>query len=170
MPWVIRPITADHDVDGFDCGTDSLNSWLRQHALPNDRLGLSKVHVLTEAGSDLVLGYYALSSFHVISTDIPDSKKRGIPQKDFRVPCHLIGRIAVDEAEQKKGLGAILLAHAMTTAYQASKGVAAYAIVVETRDPVARAFWVKHDFTPLLTDLNHLFMPMSRVELIVKGM
>jgi len=28
-----EPLTVDHDVSAFDCGVESLNVWLKRHAL-----------------------------------------------------------------------------------------------------------------------------------------
>ena len=57
-----RPLEASDDREGFDCGRDALNAWLRRHALANHAAGHSRVSVICDAESGTVAGYVALST------------------------------------------------------------------------------------------------------------
>jgi predicted GNAT family N-acyltransferase len=162
--WQIQPIHSKHDVSGFDCGKLPLTGWLKKHALANDQNDISKTHVALLPDSNAVWGYYALSSVGVIPAEIPDSKKERIPQGEgFQVPCILLGRLAIDTRQQKKGLGATLLAHALQRALESSRSVAAYAVVVDAIDEEAKAFYLKYGFIEMTDDKLHLMMHMRKV-------
>ena len=162
--WLIQPIQPKHDVSGFDCGKPPLTGWLKNHALANDQNDISKTHVAVLPDSNVVWGYYALSSVAVIPAEIPDSKKERIPQRDgFQVPCILLGRLAIDSRQQKKGLGALLLAHALQRALESARSVAAYAVVVDALDEEAKAFYLKHGFIEMTDDKLHLMMHMRKI-------
>ena len=41
-------LAAHHDVEGFDCGDEALNEWLRRRAPRNQREGSSRTWVVTD--------------------------------------------------------------------------------------------------------------------------
>jgi len=45
-----EPLAAHHVVDAFDCGTHSLNDWLRQRGLRNPASGASRTFVACDEG------------------------------------------------------------------------------------------------------------------------
>ena len=50
-------LTGHHQIDGFDCGEQLLDDWLRRRALANQASGASRVFVV--CGGERVVGYYA---------------------------------------------------------------------------------------------------------------
>ena len=54
------PLTAQHVTEGFTCGVDSLDQWLKRRALRNQIQGASRTYVV--ADDNRVLAYYALAS------------------------------------------------------------------------------------------------------------
>ena len=41
-----QPLAESHSTAGFDCGDDSLNLWLQQRALGNQRSGATRTFVV----------------------------------------------------------------------------------------------------------------------------
>ena len=48
-------LTADHQLDDFVCGVDSLDDWLKRRAYPNQVNGASRTYVVIEGKR--VVGY-----------------------------------------------------------------------------------------------------------------
>lgn len=48
-----------HAIDAFDCGDESLNSYLKRFALINNQNGSSRTYVTTK--NKQVVGYYTLT-------------------------------------------------------------------------------------------------------------
>ena len=53
-----QPLTADHQLNTFNCGETSLDEWLKRRALLNQSNGASRTFVVVDE-SQLVMGYYA---------------------------------------------------------------------------------------------------------------
>ncbi len=67
----IESLTKHHNRVNFDCGEESLNSFLKQFARQNDERGLGKTFVAAEKETSEILGYYTLSSGSVSSEKVP---------------------------------------------------------------------------------------------------
>lgn len=53
-------LTARHNLEDFQSGEESLDSWLLVRALDNMNTGASRVYVICPRGSLRVVGYYAV--------------------------------------------------------------------------------------------------------------
>jgi hypothetical protein len=73
----------------------------------------------------------------------------------------LLGRLAVAQSHQGKGLAAILLADALQRIVQTCQVMAIYAVVVDALDERAAAFYRKFGFIPLPSQPLKLFLPIS---------
>jgi hypothetical protein len=69
------------------------------------------------AGSKRVAGYYALAMGGLFAVDTPGSIRGNMPDV---IPAVILGRLAIDEAAQGHGLGAILLNDAINRSILAS--------------------------------------------------
>lgn len=148
-----RPL---HDTDilaNFDCGEDSLNSYLIKRALFNHVEGGSRCFVSCRAGK--VVGYYALTTATVARAQVPGRVKRNMPEP---VPAVLLSRLAVDRKEQGTGLGAALLRDAILRTATIAEQVGVRVLLVHALNVQARDFYRHFDFEPSLTDPLHLFL------------
>lgn len=153
--WRIRPLREDDAVESFSCGHDTLDLWLRKHAWASQRRRTAATQVLLNSPDEAagaVIGYYSLASTSVISADLPRRLGRGQPAI---LPAFLLARLALDHSLQGQGRGGALLSHAVRSADQASRIVAARLLVVDTIDASAASFYEYHGFTPLTTDDRH---------------
>ena len=66
-----------------------------------------------------------------------------------------------------KGLGTDLLMDALYRALQATQVVASWAVVVDAKEG-ARDFYRKHDFIPMQSSPDRLFLPMNTVDLMFR--
>ena len=56
----VQRLTAEHDLEGFTCGREELDDWLRRHALDSERRDIARTFVVC-SGRRRVAGYYSLT-------------------------------------------------------------------------------------------------------------
>ena len=54
------PLTAEHELEEFNCGTNPLDDWLKRRARQNEASGASRTYVIAEGRR--VVGYYSLAA------------------------------------------------------------------------------------------------------------
>lgn len=94
----------------------------------------------------------------------------GIEKKLPRYPSvHAVrmGRLAVDQEFEGKGLGSGLLADALAKA--ASSEIAAFALIVDAKDAHAARFYLHHGFIALPDAPLTLFLALATVQIIKNG-
>lgn len=159
----VEKLTAEHVVKKFVCKKASLQMWLRRHALKNQSVDSSQTYVVHRGGQ--VAGYYALTYSEVKRENCPHDVSEGMPEQ-FAVPVVLLARLAVDDREEKRGLGKALLKDALSRAANAAHIAGARAVLVHAIDDDARSFYKYHGFQDTPVGPFQLMMPMSVVRAI----
>ena len=77
----------------------------------------------------------------------------------YPIPVALIGRLAMDQVFQGKGLGSILLVEACLKVKQVSDSLAVVGIVVDAKDDSAPAFYRRFGFIALPGKADRLLLP-----------
>lgn len=166
----IRPpekLTAEHDLSAFENGVHPvLDEWLRERALASEGLSARTYVICSELQPIQVIGYYAISTAMEERSALPTAKlRRSLPD---RVPLLLIGRLAVSQGFQRRGLGADLLSDAVHRCLAASEIAGARAIIAHAIDGRASGFYRAHGFlsSPLAAHLmmlpiDHILPPLS---------
>ena len=154
-----QPITEDHDCHCFDCGRESLNSWLRKTALKNEANDASRTFVICADGK--VVGYYSLATGSVTRGDAPGKVKRRMPEP---LPVIVLGRLAVDVRWQGQGIGLALLRDALLRCLEVSRDVAVKAVLVHALDEGAKQFYQSVGFIESPAHELTLFMPMLDIK------
>jgi predicted N-acetyltransferase YhbS len=139
---LLERLDADHDVSTFDSGNEMLDLWLRRHAVAAQRMDSARTFVATQSGR--VVGYFSLTMSSVLRAEAPARLVRGMPA--YPVGVVLLARLAVDESQQGRGVGAVLLAEALRKAVAAGEVAAARLIVVDAVDEDAAAFYQRYGF------------------------
>ena len=118
----IELLSGHHDRKAFDCGEQSLNDWLARMALQQQRKNYARTRVAIDTSAPKrILGYSALVAHEIDTRNFPSD--RSLPK---RLPCVLLGRLAVDSGAQGLGIGRVLLLDAIErtrTAVEAAAGV-----------------------------------------------
>jgi len=96
---------------------------------------------------------------------LPERLRQRLPR--YPVPVVLLGRLAVVESRQGKGLGSILLADALQRVAQASQVMAVYAVVVDALNDRAAQFYQQVGFIPFPSQPLKLFLPMDSVSPLI---
>lgn len=147
----------------FSCGNDELDNYLKEFARQNHKKGIGKSFIALD--SNRVVGYYTLSMACVEFVEIPEDYNRGIPK--YPAPVAKIGRLAVDVQFQGKKIGTALLIDALKKILEASKTVAAYAVVVDAKNDSAKRFYDGFGFITYKGQLS-LYLPMKTVAKLLK--
>ncbi len=158
------PLGASHDVSGFDCGREELNTFLRLHALENQRTGRSRTYVLLD--DTAAVGYYSLAPSAVLYEDAPARVLKGQPSGD--VPCMLLARLAIDKRAQGRGLGSDLCRHALERTLAAHEIVGGRALLVHALDEDAMMFYMQFDMMPSPTHPRHLFLLFKDIRKLLR--
>jgi len=162
MGYDIRPLDAAVETGSFRCGRSQLDDYIRRYASQDERRGIARVFVATPRNDmQRLVGFYSLSAGGVVCEDLPQEMARKLPR--YPVPVALLGRLAVDQAFQGQGLGAILLSDACQKVLQASRVLAVVAIVVDAKDAEASAFYRHFGFVPLPGRPDRLLLPLKGV-------
>lgn len=151
-----RRLRASDSLDTFQCGEPVLDRLLREHALASTRS--ASTYVLADEDGR-VLAYYCLSAGALLRRAVPGSAsaRRGLPET---VPVILLGRLAVDQRYQGRGLGADLLQDALLRALASSREVAAHGLLVHALNARSVAFYQRWGFTPCRDHPLTLMVPL----------
>ena len=156
-----------HDREGFFCGVDSLDRYLRTQAGQDLRRKANAVLILVEANKrNFVLGYYTLCPTALPQGDVPAAARKHIPRYPL-VSATLVGRLAILATRQGEGLGAILLADAVRRAHASAAVVGSSMLIVDAIDERAATFYESNGFARLPDSLR-LVLPMRTIQRLVK--
>ena len=161
-PHRVVPLAKSHERSAFACGSVPLDRYLLQQARQDAEKRVAAPFVLSEPPGTAVLGYYTLSASHITPNELPAELTKKVPRYP-QLPVTLLGRLAVDQRQKGKGLGAFLLMDALHRSLTAAVEIAAMAIVVDAKDDAAAAFYQHFDFRPLQQQPTRLFLPMKIV-------
>ncbi len=148
MAVTIRRLEEFDATEGFDCGDEPLNNYLRRHAWINQQkssIGVSYVAV-DEAAPGTVLGYFTLAASSIPRDRLPKKLVRGLPSYDL--PLILLARLAVDKRFAGRGMGRALLAEAFRISLQVADEIGCRCMVTDAyRDKIS--WYAKYGFVPI---------------------
>ena len=137
-----QPLSADHQLNTFNCGETSLDEWLKRRALLNQSNGASRTFVVVDE-SQLVMGYYALAAGAVHHQDATRSIRQNMPDP---IPVMVLARLAVDVRTQGMQLGAGLLRDAVDRSLAVAKNTGVRALLVHALHERAKQFYLYFGF------------------------
>jgi predicted N-acetyltransferase YhbS len=137
-----QPLTADHQLNTFNCGETSLDEWLKRRALLNQSNRASRTFVVVDE-SQLVMGYYALAAGAVHHQDATRSIRQNMPDP---IPVMVLARLAVDIRTQGMQLGAGLLRDAVDRSLAVAKNTGVRALLVHALHERAKQFYLYFGF------------------------
>lgn len=140
-------LTQAHLVDEFDCGEDHLNTWLRERARRNQADGSSRTWVV--ADDQRVVGFYASSTAVLLRAS---ATKRAARNQPDPLPALLLGRLAVEQKFQGRGLGAALLKHFLLKSIEIADITGVRVLLVHAKDQQVADFYLRYGFEPSPVD------------------
>jgi predicted N-acetyltransferase YhbS len=160
---VLEPLKSDatiHNRFGFTCGDEALDQYLKTQAGQDMRRGIANVIVAVMPESKDICGYYTLSAASVDLTKLPDTLRNKLPRYG-QVPAVLLGRLAVSQSLQGRGIGALLLADSVKRANRSELGWAV--LMIKAKHEQATAFYHHFGFHSFAHD--QLLLWATRQEL-----
>lgn len=129
-------LTDDHNVDNFNSGVDTLDNWLTDRALKNQKENASRTYVVSENKN--VIAYYSLATGSIMSEEAISKFKRNMPNP---IPVIILARLAVDKNYQGKGFGRYLVKDASIRVAQAADLVGVRGLIVHAISEDAKEFY-----------------------------
>ena len=152
-------LTDYHEIEAFASGLESLDTWLKRRAMKNQATGASRTFVACDGRR--VVAYYALASSAVAVVEASGRFRRNMPDP---IPVVVLGRLAVDQSFQGKGVGRALVRDAGYRVIQAADAIGIRGLIVQATSAEANAVYehIGFDASPLdpmtlmitLADLN----------------
>ncbi|MCK5853385.1 GNAT family N-acetyltransferase [bacterium] len=159
---IIEPLNTTHDRPSFYCGVEMLDHYLQRQARQDVKRHVSRVFIAAKTDRPKkVVGYYTLSSLSIELNQLPEELSRKLPKHP--IPAVLIGRLAVDQSAQGKGVGKMLLADAVKRVLVVSDEIAIYAIIVDAINRDAQKFYESFGFTLLSNDSHRMFLAIKSI-------
>lgn len=165
-PFRFEPLGEQHDRATIHCGEEALDRYLQTQATQDIRRRVANCFVAIEVATGLVAAYYTLSASSIPLVDLPPEEIKRLPRYPT-LPAVRIGRLAVDERFQRRGLGAALLMNAAHRTLHAD--AAAYTLLVDAKNDRAVAFYRHHGFRPLTSQPRTLFLPLAAIQKVLLG-
>jgi len=153
-----EPLAARHQLAQFDSGIAALDGWLKRRALANQASGASRTFVTCEG--DNVVGYYALASGAVTIAAAPGRFRRNMPEP---IPVAILARLAVERAQQGRGLGRALFRDGARRVLHAADAIGIRGILVHAVSEEAKAFYLALGFEPSLLEPMTLMVTLADV-------
>ena len=150
------PLTVDHVTDGFSCGVDSLDEWLKRRSLKNQIQGASRTFVVCDKSQ--VVAYYALAPGAITVAQATGKLRRNMPDP---IPVVILGRLAVDRSLHGKGFGRSLVRDAGMRVIQAADAIGIRGMTVHALTDDAKLFYEKVGFDPSPLDTHPLMITLA---------
>ena len=152
----VAKLDSGHERNSFDCGNETLNRYLRAIATQDLRRGLAVPYVATVPPDNTVLGYFTLSATSIDLGTLPETLQRRLPANAV-IGASLLGRLAVDQAHQRLGIGSTMVAAAANLSF-AQSPLACVAMVVDAIDQGATDFYRSLGFVEVPEGPRRLFL------------
>lgn len=154
-----QPLSAAHDLTQFRSGRESLDDWLRVHALASEGRS-ARTYVVCRG--NVVVGYCSISTGSVELRALPPKLRRAQGQPR-QIPVAIIGRLARDERYAGRGLGRDILQDAFRRILAAARIVGLRAVLVHALDEDAKRFWLANEFIESPAGSGHLYLPVETI-------
>jgi hypothetical protein len=156
-------LASHHDLSRFECRSREQTGWLRRFARQSAATGTTKVFVVTEETSRVVVAYYAWCMAQVTVAAAPERLRKGAGR--YPQPAALLARLGVDIGHESRGLGAALLQDVFARLTELSSGIGCRGLLVHAESAEAKKFYLHlvPEFEPSPTDDLHLVLLMKDI-------
>jgi GNAT superfamily N-acetyltransferase len=137
-------LSAQHQLEGFDCGKPLLNDWLLRHARQSQGAGSAKTFVVADAVDQRVWAYFSITVGQIDVLDAPERICAGMGR--CPVPVAILARLAVALSAQGQGLGFGMLQDAIRRTFVVSEQAGIRALLTHPVDDEAERFYKRFGF------------------------
>ena len=161
FPFRLEPLGEEHERSLFRCGEDALDRYFQTQVTQDIRRRIANCFVAVETVTSHVAAYYTISAASIPLVDLPPDETKRLPRYPT-VPAVRIGRLAVDQRFQGRGLGAALLADAATRTLKAD--AAAFTLLVDAKNDQAVALLSALRISHPASQPRTLFLPLATAQ------
>ena len=156
--YEVRKLSADEQVNSFNCGDADLNDFLINEAVPYRQALLAVTYVFEEKSTKQVAAFFSLANDRVSLSDFENKtefnrfrKTRFVNEKRLRsYPAVKLCRLGVDESMKGQSIGTLLLRFIKSYFVVDNKTGCRFLTVDAYADAVP--FYLKNGFVPLNED------------------
>jgi GNAT superfamily N-acetyltransferase len=153
LPYL--PLDSHHDRQGFDCGNEELNRWLKQVARQHkDKRISTTIVAVSEISATEILGYYAITVGEAVHADLPEEYRKRMPDK---APVFLLARLATAKQYQGMKIGEGMLFDAIDRVTDISNNIGGIGLIVDAKDD-AIEFYRRYGFKQTPDHSHKLFL------------
>ncbi|OCA55666.1 GNAT family N-acetyltransferase [Photorhabdus namnaonensis] len=156
-------LTDEHNLNSFTSGIDTLDNWLTDRALKNQKENASRTYVVSQDRD--VIAYYSLATGSIMSEEAISKFKRNMPNP---IPVIILGRLAVDKRYQGRGFGRYLVRDASVRVAQAADLVGVRGLIVHAISGNAKAFYKSVGFSDSLLNPMTLMITLKDLKTVFK--
>lgn len=158
-----EPLTAEHELSGFECRSREQTEWLRRFARQSASVGTTRVFVVTEEAGPQVVAYYAWCMAQLAIKEAPARLAKGAGR--YPQPVALLARLGVDLRHEGHGLGAALLQDVIARLAALSADIGCRGLLVHAESAEARKFYqhLVPEFEASPTDELHLLLLLKDI-------
>jgi GNAT superfamily N-acetyltransferase len=164
--WHEEAIARKHDRTAFDCGDAELNVFLLRYARQSHDQGGAKTFLAIDDNTRAIVGFYSLAPASLVYQRAPEIVQCGLAR--HKVPGFRLARIAIDGAQQGRGLGGQLLLAAGRRCLMAAAVVGGAILIIDARNDRAAAWYVGYGAMPLVDAERTLVLPLATIEGLLK--
>jgi hypothetical protein len=137
--------------------------WLRRYARQSAGGGTTRVFVVTQPGSPVVVAYYAWCMAQLDVAAAPERLRKGAGR--YPQPVALLARLGVGVNHEGRGLGAGLLQDVFARLLELSTDIGCRGLLVHAESTAARDFYLHlvPEFETSPTDALHLVLLMKDI-------
>jgi ribosomal protein S18 acetylase RimI-like enzyme len=160
----IELLAKTHDRDGFDCGSEPLNLFLKQTARQHAERGISRTFVLVDeaaAAPKPIVGFFSLNICQIKSESLTAAEAKKLPRD---VSGIRLGRLAVSKPHQRQGIGKILLIAAMGKFIEIFNTAGGIGLFVDAKDQDAKRYYEQLGFVAMPSNELELFLPVKTIQ------
>ncbi|MHB8767290.1 MAG: GNAT family N-acetyltransferase [Deferrisomatales bacterium] len=162
LSWHEEPVAKKHHREGFDCGDEALNTFLRRYARKSHELGAAKTFLAIDDGDgETLLGFYSLTSASIEYARTPEILRRGLARHD--VPGFRLARLAVDRRFQRQGIGGQLLLSAGRRCLLAAAEVGGLVLAIDAKNEKVAEWYASYGALPLADAPLSLLLPLATI-------
>jgi GNAT superfamily N-acetyltransferase len=154
----IEPLASSHDRSRFSSGSAPLDRYFREQASQDVKRRVASCFVAVGVQSKDVAGFYTLTAASIALSALAPEIVKKLPRYPV-VPAALLGRLAVAQTHQGKGLGGVLLGNALLRVARSELGV--FAMLVDAQDEAAQRFYEHYGFALLPGAERRLCLPIA---------
>jgi ribosomal protein S18 acetylase RimI-like enzyme len=157
-----------HDRQGFASGVPQVDNFLQKTAKKLTKADNLRIFVLL-APDGHIAGFHALNAHAVHFSDLPAEFARNRPGHG-QIPAAFIAMLGRDARFRGQGLGAILIADALTRVAMAAQSMGIAVVLLDvldcddpTRTARRKALYESYGFKALPSQPQRLFLPLASI-------